>query len=91
LHFGARVLTMMEYAEHVDFASSGLVKVDGVLLYPDAAAAGKEIVSWPTGLWVIAKRAERLGDRSLIGWALLLSQARSVYTKMFHSPARLEE
>jgi hypothetical protein len=73
LHFGARVLPVMDYAEHFDFVSSGLVKVDEVLLYLDAAASGEEIVSWPAHSWVIAKRAERLGDRSLIGCALLLS------------------
>jgi hypothetical protein len=81
---------MMEYAEHVDFASSGLVKVDDVLLYLDAAAAGKEIISWPTGLWVIAKRAERLGDRSLIGCALLLSPcALGVQQDVFIVPVGL--
>jgi hypothetical protein len=64
---------MMEYAEPLDFIRSGLVKVDDVLLCLDATTSGKEIVPWPTGLWMIAKRVERLGDRSLIGCALLLS------------------
>jgi len=37
----------MEDAQHFDLASSGLVKVDDVLLCLDAAATGKEIVSLP--------------------------------------------
>jgi hypothetical protein len=53
---------MMEDAEHFEFTSSGLVKVDDVLLCLDAATSGKEIVSWPAHEWVIAKRAESLGD-----------------------------
>jgi len=40
----------------------GLVKVDDVLLCLDAATSGEEIVSWPAHEWVIAKRAESLGD-----------------------------
>jgi hypothetical protein len=35
---------MMEYAEHFNFPSSRLVKVDEVLLCLDAAAPRKEIV-----------------------------------------------
>ncbi len=73
MHCGASVSSMMEYAEHVDFAGLGLVKVDNVLLCLDATTSGKELVPWPAHSWVIAKCAERLGDRSLIGCALLLS------------------
>jgi len=62
LHCGTRVLPMMEDAEHFEFTSSGLVKVDDVLLCLDAATSGEEIVSWPAHEWVIAKRAESLGD-----------------------------
>jgi hypothetical protein len=90
LHGGAGVLTMMKYPEHFDFTGSGLVKVDDVLLYMDAAASGKEIVPRPAHSWVIAKRAERLGDRSLLGCALLLSpSALGVQQNVFIVPVGL--
>jgi hypothetical protein len=72
LHRGTGVLPMMEYAEHFDFLSSGLVKVDDVLLYLDAAASGKQIVPWPTGLGMPGEHVQCLVDHSSIGRLLRL-------------------
>jgi hypothetical protein len=72
LHFGAHVLPMMEYAEHVNFSSSGLVKVDDVLLCLDAVTSGKEMVAWPTGLGMSGEHVQCLVDHSSIGRLLRL-------------------
>jgi hypothetical protein len=57
---------MMEYAEHVDFISSGLVVVDDVLLNLNAAATGKESVSGSTGLWVLGEQFKSLNHQGFI-------------------------
>src|SRR5215212_855403 len=73
MHCGAGVLMMMENSEHFDFANSGLVKIDDMLFRLDAVASRKEIVPWPTGLWVLAEQFKCPRNRRLVGLRLLLS------------------
>jgi len=63
----------MEYAEHFDFVSPGLVKVDDVLLCLDAAASGKEIVPWQTGLGMPGEHFQCLVNHGSIRRLLRLS------------------
>jgi hypothetical protein len=66
LHCGTSVLPVMEYAEHFDFVILGLVKVDDMLLRLDAAASGKEIISWQTGLGVPGEHVQCLVNHASI-------------------------
>jgi hypothetical protein len=66
---------MMEYAEHFDFASSGLAKIDDMVICLDATASRKEIVPWPTGLRVLAEQFKCPRNCRLVGRRLLLSKS----------------
>jgi hypothetical protein len=77
----------MEDAEHFDFASSGLVKVDEVLLYLGAAAARKEIIPWPARLRLQGEPLQCAEDCSPVRHSLLLApSAACVQQDAFNVP-----
>ena len=90
-YLGAGVLPMMENSEHDDFIRSGLVVVDDVLLYLDAAASGKEIVPWPTGLWVLGRASQEPESIAVSIGCLLLGSpgALRVQQDVFQVPLGL--
>jgi hypothetical protein len=62
---------MMEYADHFDFASSGPMKVDDVLLCLDATTSGKQIVPRSTSLWVLGEHLKSLNHHGFVRCLLL--------------------
>lgn len=52
---GARVLTTVENANHLDQVGLGLVIVDDVLLHLDATTTREEIIVLPAKLGVVAQ------------------------------------
>jgi hypothetical protein len=64
---------MVQDAEYFDFVGLGQMEIDDMLLHLDATAPVKEIISWPTSLWVLGDHLQRLVDHGAIRCLLRLS------------------
>ena len=63
----------MQDANDFDFIWPRLVIEDGMLLDPDAAATGKEVIVLPAELWMITQQVKHPGHRIGVGDALLFT------------------